>query len=140
MHSKSGSCYFHPKKRDSFRRFQLIYFFDLVLKWAQMVHPVKSYKYHLKIGSILFFWIRGKCNILNRLLSTVCFFEKIMVLSLLIFTLDTYRFCMKCIEFTARTYSFKKLAVGSMIWSSKTGVNSSYFHQKLVRAMFFVAY
>ena len=40
------------------------------------------------------------------------FFEKIMDLSLLIFTLETYRFCMKCIEFTTRTYNFKNLAVG----------------------------
>ena len=37
------------------------------------------------------------------------FFEKIMDLSLLIFTLETYRFCMKCIDFTTRTYSFKTL-------------------------------
>ena len=54
-----------------------------------------------------------------------------MVLSLLIFSLETYRFCMKCIEFTTRTYNFKNLAVGSLIWSSKTGVNSSYFPQKI---------
>ena len=53
-----------------------------------------------------------------------------MDLSLLIFSLETYRFCMKCIEFTTRTYNFKNLAVGSLIWSSKTGVNSSYFPQK----------
>jgi hypothetical protein len=53
-----------------------------------------------------------------------------MDLSLLIFTLETYRFCMKCIEFTTRTYNFKNLAVGSLIWSSKTGVNSSSFPQK----------
>ena len=58
------------------------------------------------------------------------FFEKIMDLSLLIFTLETYRFCMKCIEFPTRTYNFKNLAVGSLIWSAKTGVNSSYFPQK----------
>jgi hypothetical protein len=31
-----------------------------------------------------------------------------MDLSLPIFTLETYRFCMKCIEFTTRTYNFKK--------------------------------
>jgi hypothetical protein len=37
---------------------------------------------------------------------------------------------MKCIEFTTRTYNFKNLAVGSLIWSAKTGVNSSYFPQK----------
>ena len=30
-------------------------------------------------------------------------------LSLLIFTLETYRFCMKCIEFPTRTYNFKNL-------------------------------
>ena len=54
-----------------------------------------------------------------------------MDLSLLIFSLETYRFCMKCIEFTTRTYNFKNLAVGSLIWSSKTGVNSSYFPQKI---------
>jgi hypothetical protein len=59
------------------------------------------------------------------------FFEKIMDLSLLIFTLENYRFCMKCIEFTIRTYNFKNLAVGSLIWSSKTGVNSAYFPQKI---------
>ena len=53
-----------------------------------------------------------------------------MDLSLLIFSLETYRFCMKCIEFTTRTYNFKNLAVGSLIWSAKTGVNSSYFPQK----------
>ena len=59
------------------------------------------------------------------------FFEKITDLSLLIFSLETYRFCMKCIEFTTRTYNLKNLAVGSLIWSSKTGVNSSYFPQKI---------
>ena len=32
-----------------------------------------------------------------------------MELSLIIFTLETYRFCMKCIEFTTRTYNFKNL-------------------------------
>ena len=32
-----------------------------------------------------------------------------MDLSLPIFTLETYRFCMKCIEFTTRTYNFKNL-------------------------------
>ena len=53
-----------------------------------------------------------------------------MDLSLLIFSLETYRFCMKCIEFTTRTYNFKNLAVGSLIWGPKTGVNSSYFPQK----------
>jgi hypothetical protein len=37
------------------------------------------------------------------------FLDKIMDLSLLIFTLETYRFCMKCIEFTTRTYNFKNL-------------------------------
>ena len=46
-----------------------------------------------------------------------------MDLSLLIFTLETYRFCMKCIEFTTRTYNFKNLVVGSLIWSAKTGVS-----------------
>jgi hypothetical protein len=54
-----------------------------------------------------------------------------MDLSLLIFTLETYRCCMKCIEFTARTYNFKILAVGSLIWGAKTGVNSSYFPKKI---------
>ena len=53
-----------------------------------------------------------------------------MDLSLLIFTLETEQFCMKCIEFTTRTYNFKNLAVGSLIWGPKTGVNSSYFPQK----------
>ena len=38
---------------------------------------------------------------------------------------------MKRIEFTTRTYNFKNLVVGSLIWSAKTGVNSSYFPQKL---------
>ena len=58
-----------------------------------------------------------------------------MDLSLLIFTLETYRFChgfcVKCIESPTRTYNFKNLAVGSLIWSAKTGVNSSYFPQKI---------
>jgi hypothetical protein len=54
-----------------------------------------------------------------------------MDLSLLIFTLEIHQFCMKCIEFTTRTYNFKNLAVGSLIWGSKTGVNSSYFPQKI---------
>ena len=40
------------------------------------------------------------------------FFEKIMDLSLLIFTLYSSPFCMKCIEFTTRTNNFKNLAVG----------------------------
>jgi hypothetical protein len=53
-----------------------------------------------------------------------------MDLSLLIFTLETYQFCMKCIEFTTRTYNFKNLAIGSLIWSAKTGVKSSYFPRK----------
>ena len=57
-----------------------------------------------------------------------------MDLSLLIFTLEIHQFCMKCIEFTTRTYNFKNLAVGSLIWSSKTGVNWSYFPQKNVAA------
>ena len=60
--------------------------------------------------------------------------------SLFIFTLETYRFCMKYIEFTIRTYNFKLLAVGSLIWSAKTEVNSSCFLKKLVCALFFVAY
>jgi hypothetical protein len=59
------------------------------------------------------------------------FFEKVMDLSLLIFTLEIHQFCMKCIEFTTRTYNFKNLAVGSLIWGAKTGVNSSYFPQKI---------
>ena len=54
-----------------------------------------------------------------------------MDLSLLIFTLEIYQFCMKCIEFSTRTYNFKNLAVGSLIWGAKTGVNSSYFPQKI---------
>ena len=54
-----------------------------------------------------------------------------MDLSLLIFSLETYRICIKCIEFPTRTYNFKNLAVGSLIWSAKTGVNSSYFPQKI---------
>jgi hypothetical protein len=53
-----------------------------------------------------------------------------MDLSLLIFTLETHQFSMKCIEFTTRTYNFKNLDVGSLIWGAKTGVNSSYFPQK----------
>jgi hypothetical protein len=41
------------------------------------------------------------------------FFEKIMDLSLLIFiTLFSSSFCIKCIEFTTRTYNLKNLAVG----------------------------
>jgi hypothetical protein len=40
------------------------------------------------------------------------FFEKIMDSSLLIFTLFSPPFCMKCIDFTTRTYNFKNLAVG----------------------------
>jgi hypothetical protein len=63
-------------------------------------------------------------------LGAVVFFEKVMDLSLLIFTLETEQFCMKCIEFTTRTYNFKNLAVGSLNWGPKTGVNSSYFPQK----------
>ena len=58
-----------------------------------------------------------------------------MDLSLLIFTLEIHQFCMKCIEFTTRTYNFKNLAVGSLTWGAKTmaktGVNSSYFPQKI---------
>ena len=54
-----------------------------------------------------------------------------MDLSLLIFTLVIHQFSMKCIEFTTRTYNFKNLAVGSLIWGAKTGVNSSYFPQKI---------
>jgi hypothetical protein len=55
-----------------------------------------------------------------------------MDLSLLIFTLETYmcQFCMKCIEFTTRKYNFKILYVGSLIWSAKIGVKSSYFPRK----------
>jgi hypothetical protein len=34
-----------------------------------------------------------------------------MDLSLLIFTLETNRVCLECIEFTTRTYNFKNLAV-----------------------------
>ena len=63
-----------------------------------------------------------------------------MDLSLLIFTLETEQFCMKCIEFTTRTYNFKNLAVGSLIWSAKTGLIPHIFLENLVRAMFFVAY
>jgi hypothetical protein len=54
-----------------------------------------------------------------------------MDLSLLIFTLEIHQFCMKCIEFTTRTCNFKNLVVGSLIWGAKTGVNSSYFPQKI---------
>ena len=54
-----------------------------------------------------------------------------MDLSLLIFSLEIHQFCMKCIEFTTRTYNFKNLAVGSLIWGAKTGVNSSYFPPKI---------
>jgi hypothetical protein len=59
------------------------------------------------------------------------FFDKMMDLSLLIFTLENCRVCMKCTEFTTRTstYNSKNLAVGSLIWSAKTGVNLSYFPQ-----------
>ena len=32
---------------------------------------------------------------------------------------------------TDSTYNFKDLAVGSLVWSSKTGVNSSYFPQQI---------
>ena len=46
------------------------------------------------------------------------FFEKIMDLSLPIFTLETYRFCMKCIEFTTRTYNFNNL-YEEMKWSDE---------------------
>jgi hypothetical protein len=46
--------------------------------------------------------------------ATVVFFEKIMDLSLPIFTLFSSPFCMKCIAFTTRTYNFKNLAVGSV--------------------------
>ena len=63
-----------------------------------------------------------------------------MDLSLLIFTLEIHQFCMKCIEFTTRTYNFKNLAVGSLIWGPKTGVIRHIFLKKLVRALFFVAY
>jgi hypothetical protein len=61
-----------------------------------------------------------------------------MGLSLLIFTLETEQFCMKCIKFTTRTYNFKNLAIESLIWGPKTGVNSSYVPQKFT--LFFVAY
>ena len=59
------------------------------------------------------------------------FLRKLWTLSLLIFTLEIHEFCMKCIEFTTRTYNFKNLAVGCLIWGAKTGVNSSYFPQKI---------
>ena len=39
-------------------------------KWTQMVQLVKSYKKHLKIGSIQIFWIEGACITFNRLFST----------------------------------------------------------------------
>ena len=68
------------------------------------------------------------------------FFEKIMDLSLLVFSLETYRFCMKCIEFTTRTYNFKNLSVGSLIWAQKPELIRHIFPKNLVRAMFFVAY
>ena len=41
-----------------------------------------------------------------------------MDLSLPIFTLFSSPFCMKCIEFTTRTYNFKNLAVGLLVWTS----------------------
>jgi hypothetical protein len=63
-----------------------------------------------------------------------------MDLSFLIFNLETEWFWMECIEFTARTYNFKNLAVGSLIWSAKTGVIRHIFLKKIVRALFFVAY
>jgi hypothetical protein len=46
---------------------------------------------------------------------TIFFLDKIMDLSLPIFTLESSQFYMKCIEFTTRTYNFKKLYVGSLI-------------------------
>ena len=58
------------------------------------------------------------------------FFKKIMDSSLHIFTLFPSPFCLKCIEFTARTYKFKNLAAGSLVCSAKTGVNSPYFPSK----------
>jgi hypothetical protein len=63
-----------------------------------------------------------------------------MDLSLLIFSLETYRFCMKCIEFTTRTYNFKNLAVGSLIWAQKPGLSRHIFLQAVGRARFCVAY
>jgi hypothetical protein len=63
-----------------------------------------------------------------------------MDLSLLIFTLETYRFCMKCIEFTTRTYNFKNLSIGSLIWAQKLGLIRHIFLKNLVRALCFVAY
>jgi hypothetical protein len=69
----------------------------------------------------------GSCPPACALLHAMRFFEKVMDLSLLIFTLETKQFCMKCIESTTstRTYNFKNLAVGSLIWSAKTGIFSS---------------
>jgi hypothetical protein len=54
-----------------------------------------------------------------------------MDLSLPIFTLFSSPFCMKCIGFTTRTYICEKFAIGSLIRSAKTGVNSSYFLRNL---------
>ena len=54
-----------------------------------------------------------------------------MDLSLPFFTLFSSSFCMKWIEFATRTYNFKNLAVGTLIWSAKTGVNSPYFLKKI---------
>ena len=54
-----------------------------------------------------------------------------MDLSLLMFTQFSSPFCMKCIEFSTRTYNFKNLTVGSMDCSAKTVVNSPYFFSKI---------
>ena len=59
------------------------------------------------------------------------FLRKLWTYHLLFSPYFSSPFCMKCIEFTTRTYNFKNLAVGSLIWSAKTGVDSSYFPQKI---------
>jgi hypothetical protein len=106
---------------------------------CQDLHIAPKNRFHTN-----FFLDKGKFFIFHSSLSIACFrfsfvqvslllvfFEKVMDLSLLIFTLEIYQFCIKCIEFTTRTYNFKNLAVGSLIWGAKTGVNSSYFPQKI---------
>jgi hypothetical protein len=88
---------------------EVVFFLAWCCKWAQMVHLVKRYRIPQKIGSTL---------ILLRKLWTY-------------HLLFSSPFCMKCIGFTTRTYSFKNLYVGLFVWSAKTGVNSSYFCQNI---------
>ena len=77
-----------------FGRFQLIYFFDMVLQMGANGASGQELQIAPK----------------NRFRAN--FLKKIMDLSLLIFTLFSSPFCMKCIELTTRTYNFKDLAVG----------------------------